>query len=698
MRITALTSCVEPARHLSSMCGIAGLLSLNGARPDWTRLAAMNDALSHRGPDGDGIEVLGPCGLAHRRLSIIDLSAAGKQPMSTIDGKLWLTYNGEVYNYLELRGELEQKGAEFRSHTDSEVILWAYRVWGLDCFARFNGMWGLGIWDVESQRLVLSRDRMGVKPLYFHKNADRVLFASEVKALLAAEPDLAQVDLASLAEFIERPVVGVGAPTYFLGIERFEPGTVMTIDVKGQLNSRRYWTFLPPEEALDLSLKGAADKVGELLTDSVRLRFRSDVPVGTCLSGGLDSSSIVAIAGKKLGKAPESFSAIYDDPGFEEGEFVRIMVRELGLTGHEISPDASDLPEVMERSTYYQEEPTAGPGLYSQWHVMRVASTRVKVLLDGQGGDELFAGYHPYFDTYVESLLNRARTLDVAAISELLKAGPEIAALTGKDPLKGRFEKVAKAYLRRARDFGLRGVRSQLKNVPALHDLLRTLRRHYAQDKRPSSPRALSLLSDHIRPGLEERSRPKKVTSDPLTNLLWDHTTRSSIPGLLHYEDRNSMAFSIEARVPFLDYRLVELAFQLPMHAKIQGSRTKVVLRESMKDVLPEAIRERKDKKGYPTPFTLWLKRTSHHDWARDLLFSERVRQRGFVDVRHVEQLWTQHLAGAADYSWRLWQLITLELFCRRYFDGRFAAETRSPKASTSSSHPVPRATADGKL
>ncbi|MBI4816653.1 MAG: asparagine synthase (glutamine-hydrolyzing) [Deltaproteobacteria bacterium] len=670
------------------MCGIAGILSFNGEAPPVQKLSTMGRTLAHRGPDGAGLEILGPCGLAHRRLSIIDLSATGHQPMSTRDRGLWLTYNGEVYNYLELKEELQKLGSVFASTSDSEVILEAYRAWGLGAFERFNGMWALAIWDVAQQTLILSRDRLGVKPLYFRKSDHRLIFASEIKALLAAEPELVELDEATMAEFVEYPVVGSGTHTYFKGVERFEPGTWMRAQRGGAVDQRRYWTFRPPPQPIEVSEQEAASKVRDLLADSVRLRFRSDVPVGTCLSGGLDSSSIVALAKLRLGKAPESFSVVYDQPGFEEGRFIDVMVERMGLVAHRTHPDASDLPEVMERSGYFQEEPTAGPGIYSQWHVMQLAHGRVKVLLDGQGSDEIFGGYFPYFDAYVDALKRRAKHLDLEAIRELSTVGPKIKELTGKNSVhialdpRTKLERLETKLRRRAaygRNIARASLRGWLGGSPFLTSLLRP--------DPPQNAAAYSFVNARIRPGFVERRKVPRLTGDPLTDLLWDQTTRTSIPGLLHYEDRNSMAFSIEARVPFLDYRLVEYAFQLPHRSKLGQGRTKAVLRDAMDGILPEPIRQRKDKKGYPTPFSLWLRQPRHHEWALDLLLSPRVRQRGLWNPKRAQSLWDDHLADRADNSWPLWQIMSSELFLRRFVDGPFRPEPPPKHAVAHSEH-----------
>lgn len=648
------------------MCGIAGILRFDGASPELEPLLAMNRSLVHRGPDQWGVERLGPCGLAHRRLSIIDLSEAGRQPMASADGALWLSYNGEIYNYLELRAELEKRGHTFRTHTDSEVLLAAYRQWGDDAFPRFNGMWALAIYDRAAEKLVLSRDRLGVKPLHLHKDGRRLLFASEAKALLTADPALARLDLVTVARFLEQPGEVYGRDTFFEGIERLEPGTVLTTYANGRSRSQSYWRFRPPAEPRSISLDEAAEEVRGLLADAVRLRFRSDVPVGTCLSGGLDSSSIVAISAKDLGRGPDTFSVLYRAPGFDESPFVDIVRRELGLTGHEIYPDGADLDQVLARLTYFQEQPTAGPGLYSQWQVMKLAAGRVRVLLDGQGGDELFGGYHVLFLAYGRALADRAARGDVRALMELI--GAELP------------------------------IRRQAKLSP-IGDLTRDLRARVREKLgRPTPPpptRKRPIAREHLLRLTAGPSRGETPpVADPLTEAMWEMLVKSSIPSLLHYEDRSSMAFSIEARVPFLDYRLVELAFQLPAALKIRGGDTKVVLREAMKRHLPASILERRDKKGYPTPSSAWM-RGAHREWLADLLLSERVLARGFTEPEVVRALWSEHAGGASDHSWRIWQLATLELFCRRFLDGRLELEAPPSGAVLEGPAPSPASSAE---
>lgn len=638
------------------MCGIGGVLSYTSAPPSAAQLDAINHAQKHRGPDGAGVHIEGPCGLAHRRLAIIDLSEAASQPMVSTDGRYWLSFNGEIYNYVELRETLKAAGARFRTSSDSEVILEAYAAYGLDAFSKFNGMWAIALWDTLEKELILSRDRFGEKPIYVHRTAERLIFASEIKGILAAEPSLAVPNQRFIAGFLEVPWVGIGRETPFSGIERLPHATTQVFSLDGTERTHDYWDFEPRDAAVSgMSFQDAEQQTLELLTDAIRIRFRSDVPVGTCLSGGLDSSSIVALAARKLGQAPKAFSAIYAASGFEEGEFIEEMNQRFSLDSHRVLPDGSDLPETFAKIAYYQDEPSGGPGLYSQWHVMKRATREVKVLLDGQGGDEVFAGYFPYFDPYTEVLLSRARNFDFGAAWDALRAGPRIRDLTGRDPV---------------RTWLLDAVRRRLpRRVQKANALLRRLR----------SGQAPSL--DQLGPGLIAHARSRNAerslapSGNPLTNMLWDQIMRTSVPGLLHYEDRDSMAFSIEARVPFLDHRLVEFAFNLPMEFKIHLDQTKRVLRSAMKGILPEKVRLRRDKKGYPTPFSLWIREPRHRDWLEDLLLGSRSSGRGWVEPRYARQLLDAHLRERADHSWRLWQLMSVEAFARRFFDGAFSAE-----------------------
>jgi asparagine synthase (glutamine-hydrolysing) len=616
------------------VCGVAGVLYFDGRPATGETLRAMREALAHRGPDGEGEVLLGSCGLAHRRLSIIDLSSAGHQPMASEDRRHWITYNGEVYNYLELRAELEQLGHRFRSKSDTEVILEAFRRWGTDAFSRFNGMWGLAIYDAQQRLLTLSRDRFGVKPMVYSLDGERILFASEPKALLAADPELARADRGSLLRLFAKPAYAHARSTFFEGIEVLEPGTVL--ELRDGRSSKKRWYRFAPERTQPISLARAKDEVRELLIDSIRLRFRSDVTVGTCLSGGVDSSSIVALSKRYLGQAPDTFTVLYADHGFDEGRYAKRMIEDLELSAHVVHPDGSDAPDVIEKATWFQDGPSSSVGVYSQWQVMNLAHGKVKVLLDGQGGDEIFGGYHSHYLPLAKSAIEERR---FESIVHLFRDRKEIERAAGFDPLlellRQRLPRLVKKVLAKI-------------DPPA-----------------PGRPR---LIAPEVEAQLKQESPELWRAPGSLDAFLWEQVVHSSLPALLHYEDRDSMAFGIEARTPFLDYRLVERAFSLPFELKLRGATTKVILREAMRGILPEMVRDRRDKLGFPTPFGRWV-RGPHREWLRDLLLSKSARERSLADPRAVEKTLEVHDRGQADYGATLYMLATVELFHRLFID-----------------------------
>ncbi|MEE2903022.1 MAG: asparagine synthase (glutamine-hydrolyzing) [Myxococcota bacterium] len=670
------------------MCGIAGVINFSAKPPNLARLEAMGQAMLHRGPDGGGTEIKDSCGLVHRRLAILDLSDAGKQPMSTVDGRFWISHNGEVYNYIELRKELEAKGHQFRSGTDTEVILSAYREWGCEAFSRFNGMWGLAIYDVKRRVLVLSRDRMGIKPLFVHSNKERLLFGSEIKALLSYDPSIAKLNYDAAGRFLEHSFLPYEPDTFFEGIVSVPAGTTLEITQDAQQTSESFWTFTPLESPRSLSMRDAAEEFRDLLTDSLKLRFRADVPVGTCLSGGLDSSSLVALSSKELGLHPEAFSAVYTEEKYNEAEFVRIMVNEFGLKGHEVSPGGTNLNEIAHDIIYHQESPVYGPGLFSQWQVMKLATPHVTVLLDGQGGDELFGGYFYYFPFLAQILFDRAKRGDVTALHELLSNAKEVKEMTGHDYYAGIFRNKPKRWLKqqlvRNKNRALRGLHRTTESLPAARELLKALNLGggLAEASGNRGPKIVhKQLWDVMKYQDQSYKTPAVVTGNPLTDKLWADVTQQSIPSLLRYEDRNSMAYSLEARVPLLDHRIVEFAFSIPNELKIDGTWTKQVIREATRGILPETIRARKNKMGYPTPFASWLRMPENVTWLRDVLASKQFNDRKFVSRHFVENLIDEHVHQKRDHSWQLCRMISFEVFCQKFLDTPFEAhpEIRRP-------------------
>jgi asparagine synthase (glutamine-hydrolysing) len=631
------------------MCGVAGIVWKDrGARASTDLVRRMTDALVHRGPDGEGVWVKGAVAFGHRRLSIIDLSHAADQPMVSHDGKHVLVFNGELYNYVELREELKARGRAFKTSSDSEVLLEAFRVWGPSCVERFNGMWAFAVWDVERETLFLSRDRFGIKPLYVLETRDHIAFASEVKALLAAFPEERKPDDATIRRFLSTGALCEGTETFFKNIRAFPAAHNASWSAStATWTHARYWDVEP--EVLRARMRGrdSVHALEELLDAAVRVHLRSDVPVGTCLSGGLDSSAIVATMARHHPQRVHTYSGLYDDVDCDESRWVNDVNRHVGTLATAVRPDPhGDLLDDMTTIGWFQDAPSGGPGLYTQFHVMKRASQDVKVILDGQGGDELFAGYLPYF---------RPRLRD------LVESGP-----VGK----ARAAVVAADVLRLwGRQFH-RGIVTWAVGERVARHLVKT--RTIA-----------SLLHRDFEARVPARAPPDaaRPMGSHLDDALYLDLVTRSIPGLLHYEDRNSMAFSIEARVPLLDHRIVELAFGIDPGDKIHGSWTKWVLRKAAESRLPRSVTWRRSKMGYPTPFARWIRRDEDRARLRDVLFSKELRERGVVDVDVVRRVWDDHQAGV-DHSWPLWRVLSLEIWFRQYIDAWAPAVARPSSSS----------------
>jgi asparagine synthase (glutamine-hydrolysing) len=635
------------------VCGIAGYIWKDGEQSANRRgVEAMCQIMYHRGPDGGGLYAEGPVALGHRRLAILDLSDAGLQPMHSSDGRFVITFNGEIYNYLELREELQRHGCRFTSQTDTEVILEAYRVWGADCVQRFNGMWAFALLDRQAREVFFSRDRAGIKPLYYSRTTDAFLFASEIKALLVAEPALRVPRRSYAARFLAGGLLDDGPDTIFENVRSLLPAHNARYRLaNGGFESWPYWT-VQPEEFKERWLRGdPVETLRGLIESSVRLHIRADVPVGTCLSGGVDSSTLVGWMSRILDHPVHTYSGLYQDASCNEESYVDAVNRYNGAIPGPVRPEPrGTLVDDLEAITWHQDVPTAGPGLITQFHVMRRASQDVKVVLDGQGCDEMFAGYLYYFSLHFQDLLKTdsfAVRCQAALVllsmwrhwgTKMLPYG--VAQRVFGDRLYHLYAKLAARKPPAATMYGADLIHESLKKDEA---------------------------KDPIQPAFT------RIFDGELANLIHNQTTCQSIPALLHYEDRNSMAFSIEARVPFLDYRIVEFAMALPIEMKIRGSWTKWVLRKAAAPVLPRKVAWRRSKMGYPTPMDRWLRNPKEHDAVRELLFSSRTRERGLVDVGAVQRMWEQQQAGH-EHSWPLYRALTLELWSRMFLDSMVCA------------------------
>ncbi len=654
------------------MCGIAGIFSLQGQHVDPALLLRMTDSIRHRGPDDEGFLLVdvnknvvehrrgkdtiaelripylldpfehGTATLAMgwRRLGIIDLSITGHQPMSNADRTLWVMFNGEIYNYIELRDELRHKGYVFRTQSDTEVILHAYAEWGTECLHRFNGMWGLALWDQARQRLFCARDRFGVKPFYYCADSQSFAFASEIKALLEMPTVRREANDDAVYDFLVHRTLDHTEQTLFSGIVQLPPGHFALVDPSGMRIRQYYSPQYNPEigNFNDALAERYAEEFREHFTSAVRLRLRSDVALGSCLSGGLDSSSIVCVANDlifqqglanraTIGDRQKTFTATYDLAQYSEDAFVSTVIDRTNAAPHFVKPSAQRLWEELPQFIRSNDEPFISTSMYAQRCVMRLAAEHgMKVLLDGQGADELLGGYRRWhFPIFHAELLRNGRFVE---FSREITQGAAIADESRVDWIA----RAAQKLFRRA--------------IPS---------RHYHRFVAPS---------ELMRPDFLRRSTSRVNKDDTaFQRRLWEDETRYNLQQLLHYEDRNSMAFSIEARVPFVDYRLVEFVMSLPAVYKIHGGWSKYVLRRSMQGILPESIQWRRDKMGFVTPETEWLAELRP-------LFVQRLNEEPFRTARFVnDKLLLAQLSNPNTKlkSYDLWRFVNLELWMREF-------------------------------
>jgi asparagine synthase (glutamine-hydrolysing) len=571
--------------------------------------------IPHRGPDGSGIFVGRGVALAHRRLAIIDLSEDGAQPMRSGDGRLVLTYNGEIYNYIEIRDELKSLGVAFRTQSDSEVILAAYAQWGRECVRRFNGMWSFVIYDQDRRRIFGSRDRFGVKPLYYVQTGGMLVLASEIRQLLPLLPAV-RANVRMVTEFLLTCFSDYEEHTYFDGVRRVPAGHSFSIDLASpSIEFERHYRVAVRPELQELDPADAVSRFRQVFCDAVRLRMRADVRVGTCLSGGVDSSSVAAVASGVYREATSepfcAITAVSEQGSNDESEYAQQVVERSGLRWLKTRPTYSEFVECLDDVVRAQEEPFASPSINMQYFVMRTAKEHgIKVLLDGQGGDETLLGYEKYYAAYFAALARRNGYFQ--AICGLWACSRNNAHMGVANTLK----------------FLVGGLSPRARFAVYRH-------RHAHVRYDGQIPWFMSALG-------------REIANDFGLQLLEiEHT---NLPVLLRYEDKNSMAHSIETRLPFLDYRVVETALSLPIECKMRSGWTKWVLREAIGDYLPREIAWRRNKMGFEAPERLWLAR--HDAVMRDTVLAsplislvtqpERIRRSWFrLDRRYRWRLYS---------------------------------------------------------
>ena len=625
------------------MCGIAGVYEYATGRPVETQaLLDMLSVIRHRGPDDEGTYVHNNFAMGMRRLSIIDL-AGGKQPISNEDGSVTVVFNGEIYNYRELREKLRARGHKLVTASDTEVIVHLYEELGQDCVRELRGMFGFALWDAARQRLFIARDRLGIKPLYYLEHRGCLIFASEIKAILQHPHVTADVNMDALSQFISLKYVP--APqTMFAGIRCVPPGHTITCDPQ-KLEVKSYWQLsFARDENYNASEEKCAEQLAELLRECVKLHLVSDVPFGAFLSGGVDSSTIVALMSQLLDRPVKTFSVGFDGNGaaYSELPYARLVSKRYETDHHEILVRPSDLMNLAEKVVWHLDQPIADNACVANYMVAELASRHVKMVLTGEGGDELFAGYARYAG---EAMWSWFRNIPQPARSLAVRLSKRIPGF--------RRPKLALFALSQPSEV------TRLTNwFPLFNSEMRAQLLSDQFKRATSDASAERIFAEHL---------AATDATDSLSRMLYLDTKLWLPDDLLARGDKTSMASSLEARVPLLDHKLVEFAASLPPHMKLKGLTRKYLLKKVARRWLPSEVIDRK-KEGFPMPFSIWF-RNEARDFVRDLLSPATLKRRGLFDVAYVEQLLQHHESGVADHGSLLWGLLSLELWHRIFLD-----------------------------
>jgi asparagine synthase (glutamine-hydrolysing) len=646
------------------MCGIAGIVAVDRLHEDdRVRAVRMRDIIAHRGPDGAGLHVDEHAALAHRRLSIVDL-AGGHQPLANEDGSVWVTYNGEIYNHASVRPELEAAGHRYRTRSDTEMIVHAYEQWGDDCVHRFRGMFAFALWDSPRRRLLLVRDRLGVKPLYWARAGDRLLFASEIKSILESGLIEARPNRRVICEVLATRYTST-TETLFEGIYKLLPGHRLVFE-DGRVQISQYWDLPldgPDPELERTPEKTLVDRFRALFEESVRLRLMADVPLGMFLSGGIDSSAVAAIMARQIDRPVQTFSVAFADRAFSELTYAREVARAIGADSHEIVIDDQDFFGALPRLVWHEDEPIAHPSSVPLHFVSALAREHVKVVLTGEGSDELLAGY----GKYPRSLLN----WKAGGIYErVLPSGLRTAVAEAMVPrLPGRLGRYARRSFLAMPRHPAAMFFDNFAGMPL-------------QLQRELVDPSLLAEGDPYGPSLEY-FRSANGSTGVLGRLLYTDV-KTYLLELLMKQDQMSMSTSIESRVPFLDHVLVEFATRLPDRLKLNGFTTKRILRQAVRGLLPDSILSR-PKMGFPVPFANWV-RGGWNSAVADVLLDRRTRERGIVQPAAVARLLDAHREGRCAGGDALWALLNLELWFRTFIDGEGVQTLPSPAGSIAAS------------
>ncbi|MBW2651733.1 MAG: asparagine synthase (glutamine-hydrolyzing) [Deltaproteobacteria bacterium] len=606
----------------------------------------MSSVLNHRGPDDEGVYIKNNVGLAHKRLSIIDLTSAGHQPMSNEDGSIWIVFNGEIYNFLDLRDELIEKGHCFTSKTDTETIIHLYEEKGVECVHDLRGMFAFAIWDENKKRLLIARDRAGKKPLVYYHNDEGLLFASEIKALLMDPSIKKDVDYNALHHFLTYQYTP-SPLTSFAGIKKLPPAHVLIYE-RGNIVLKRYWN-LSYQKKLELpSLKDYGEKFRDVFQEAVRIRLRSDVPLGAFLSGGIDSSLVVAVMSGLMNQPVKTFSIGFEEESYDETKYARIIAEKYKTDHHEfvVKPDAID---ILPKLVWHYNEPFADSSAIPTYYVSKMTRDYVTVALNGDGGDESFAGYERYLADkladYYRFVPNLLRERIIRKAIDLLPYSTNRRSFVRrlKRFVKGISEIPERRYVRWICFFD-----NEMKNelyTSSFKELTKGID-------------SVDLTVNWYKKADAEKFIDKTLFVDVMSYLPED---------LLVKVDIASMANSLEARSPFLDHKVMEFAASLPADLKLRGIETKYLLKHTLSDIVPKEILHRK-KMGFGVPIDVWF-RNDLKEMAYDLLLGKRCVERGYFKKESVQRLLDEHVSEQYDHSYRIWALLFMELWHKMFID-----------------------------
>ncbi|MFQ5601671.1 MAG: asparagine synthase (glutamine-hydrolyzing) [bacterium] len=620
------------------MCGICGVTYFDREKMVTEReVKRMCDVIYHRGPDDSGVLIDGSTGLGMRRLSIIDLNS-GHQPISNEDGSIWIVFNGEIYNHLELRQELKKRGHQFRTQTDTEAIVHAYEEFGVDCPTKLNGMFGFAIWDQKKNTLFLARDRLGIKPLYYYFNHQMLAFGSELKSILQLkevprEVDPQALDIYLTFEYIPSPY------SIFQNIRKLPPGHHLTLK-NGQISIKKYWELKYEER--EFNEREFEEQLVALLQDAVKIRLMSDVPLGALLSGGIDSSAIVALMSREMDRPVKTFSIGFKEASYNEASYARLVADHFKTEHHEFTIEANAL-ELTEKLIGHLDEPFGDFSIFPTYLVSKIAREYVTVALSGDGGDELFAGYDTYIANKMAQVYSR---LPAFLRGQLIE--PSLSKISPTEKKKGLINR-AKRFVEGMRlPDDLQHTRWMIFLQQAEKSLL------YSQDFQES-------ITDFDTYEFIRKYFHRSSSRDTVNRQLYVDIHSYLVDDILVKVDRMSMATSLEARVPLLDHRFVEFTARIAGRYKLKGFDTKHIFKNAMRDILPSQILKR-GKEGFSIPIKNWLK-TDLKSLMLEVLAPQKIKNEGFFDSDYVERLTHEHLTGKDNHSHRLWAMMVFGIW-----------------------------------